>query len=370
MSIKSRTIPGTTLVGVTRGGGHETIEWARNGPLLLQREYTRYGPGFGTDQSNYPGQPLYQSAPDLLVGTADSESTVRSNGTTAAANSHPSSPSVNLLVSAGELAKDGLPRVSDFTRWERSCRAIISQAAGNWVAVQFAWLPLLWEIQAWLRQVRDADEIMREAKSHKSSRVIRVGYSFPNDDRTVSTTAGKVAISWSNGSSVGNPAQTAITQKVRSKTWFEAKYLNFTPISADQLDKSSEYAMKARYLLGLDLTPVTLWELAPWSWAVDWVTNYGDVLDSVSNSLSDGMVMYDAFVMHHYRRESTAIALTPHIFTYRYKWKIPVVTPTSAKRVSEVKKRFPSVPYFGFGSPGELTARQISILAALGISRG
>jgi hypothetical protein len=148
--------------------------------------------------------------------------------------------------------------------------------------------------------------------------------------------------------------------------WFEAEYLNFLPLSGADYDSVKERADYARYVLGLNMSPHFLWELAPWSWAVDWVTNFGDILQSVSENLTDGLVMKDAFVMHHFSQESWLECYTPYMSG---DGTIARFTPTKSYSLAETKKRFASVPYFGFGSVGELTPRQLSILAALGISK-
>jgi hypothetical protein len=62
------------------------------------------------------------------------------------------------------------------------------------------------------------------------------------------------------------------------------------------MSKSSLYAKK---ILGLDLSPDTVWNLTPWSWAADWFSNTGDVIDNLSDYAVDGLVMRYGYVQRH-----------------------------------------------------------------------
>lgn len=363
--VKTRLIPGTTHFGVTRGGGSETVEWARNGPFRLTRTISTVTPGIGVNSWN-KGEIVFAGVPSLPSGSPDSESTIRANGSTAVSRSHPLSPSVSLLTSAGELAKDGVPSPMEFIRWKREVRDILRTASGNFLSYHFAWLPLLADIRRWARQVERSDAIIAEAKSARSKSVIKVGYRFPSDLTSEKSTTTAITRWWASNTSTGDGASATTVSKAESKTWFEAEYVNLMPIEPDQYSKSQEFRLRAKHLLGLELTPETLWELAPWSWAVDWATNFGDVLSSVSNTLSDGLVMRDGFVMHHWRREAV---MTCQPVRYALNPNITLWSGPGATIVNETKLRFPSVPYFGFGSVGDLTDRQLSILAALAIQR-
>jgi hypothetical protein len=242
-------------------------------------------------------------------------------------------------------------------------------AGRQYLAVQFAWLPLLGEIQAWARQVEKSDQILREARDRDAQKKIKVGYSFPKIQDTTINPVSVNAAWWGGGGYNGDLAAGNVSKTLLSETWFEASYLNLVPISHRQAAASAEYANRARFLLGLQITPETLWELAPWSWAVDWVSNFGDVVSAVSNTLLDGLVMRNGFVMHHHRRETLLKAQGPHRWQHRRGDWFDTFTPTQTLVVHETKKRFSALPYFGFGSVGDFTPRQLSILAALGISR-
>jgi hypothetical protein len=123
-------------------------------------------------------------------------------------------------------------------------------------------------------------------------------------------------------------------------------------------------ALEAKKLLGLSLTPDTVWNLTPWSWMVDWVSNAGDVVSNISDALFDGLVLRYGYMMEHTLTSDEYFFVGPTGFQ-----------PTNGPRPSsitlhhEVKKRVKATPY-GFGLTWtSFTTRQLAILAALGITR-
>jgi len=142
-----------------------------------------------------------------------------------------------------------------------------------------------------------------------------------------------------------------------SRVWYEGKYLYYFPLPKDAVEANRGYADEARSVLGLRLSPEVLWNLAPWSWFADWISNTDTIMGSISGALSDGMVPVEGWVMHHYQKTAHSFQMGS---TTRY-------TAGGTKRTYETKLRFVSAPYIGFGGVGTLSAKQLSILAALGV---
>jgi hypothetical protein len=116
--------------------------------------------------------------------------------------------------------------------------------------------------------------------------------------------------------------------------------------------------------IGLSPTPDTIWNLAPWSWAIDWFSNTGDVISNVTDFATQGLVMHYGYVMEHSIVERTYYQ---PISGYLIDRKPVAAGPLSL--VTETKVRRQANP-FGFGVSWEgLSTFQASILAALGISR-
>jgi hypothetical protein len=116
--------------------------------------------------------------------------------------------------------------------------------------------------------------------------------------------------------------------------------------------------------LGLEITPEVLWNIAPWSWAVDWFTNAGDVLANTSDFGDQGLVMKYGYIMEH--------SFVRDVYFYEGSFGSPLggsikIPPLAL--VSETKLRRKANP-FGFGITWDgLNPFQLSIAAALGLSR-
>jgi hypothetical protein len=124
--------------------------------------------------------------------------------------------------------------------------------------------------------------------------------------------------------------------------------------------------LEARKLLGLSLTPDVLWELTPWSWALDWFSNMGNVIQNVTNFATQGSILRYGYVM-----ETTTITDTYTLrgLTKRVSGSVPVSIEPTISFTTEVKQRRKANP-FGFGLTWEgLSPFQLSIAAALGLSR-
>jgi hypothetical protein len=122
------------------------------------------------------------------------------------------------------------------------------------------------------------------------------------------------------------------------------------------------YALLAKQL-GLTLTPEHLWNLTPWSWALDWFANTGSVLSNISDYANAGLVMRYGYIM-----ETTYVSDTYTMEGAVRTDGVPFICPPLTL-VTETKVRQQANP-FGFGVSFEsLSGFQLSILSALGISR-
>jgi len=134
------------------------------------------------------------------------------------------------------------------------------------------------------------------------------------------------------------------------------------PSGYDSRSKLSKYALYSDKVLGANLTPETLWNLAPWSWATDWFANTGDVISNITSWSADGLVMQYGYMMENsivtdtYTRELSGLNNN-------------TVDVQPVTLVTETKVRRKANP-FGFGIDWEgLSPIQLAIAAAIGISR-
>lgn len=357
MGYSSRVIPGVTAMGKTRGGGSESIAWGSDGPMLMIRSVNAPTPGSPLVGPNY----VYIPALSYISNNDITDNTVKSMGDSAIRMSRPASPSVNLLTSAGELASDGVPSMPDLIRWRKSLlslRNLRKGVAKDYVAWNFSWKPLEAEIRSYYKRVIEADDIMQKAQKASRNNVIRVGHSYPIAAETQATQGALSVYRWSDGYPFGVQGSGVTWKQNYRRVWFEGKYLTFPPVPQSAQKASGDFSAYAKEVLGLELTPEVLWNLSPWSWFSDWISNTDVIMQSVSDLLSDGLVPVSSFVMCHTRRETLTMST-----------KLSSWTAASNFNLFETKKRFVSAPYLGFGGTGTLSTRQLSILAALGVKR-
>jgi hypothetical protein len=269
-------------------------------------------------------------------------------GTTAIARVMPTNPAFDLSTFFGELMREGIPNMpgSQVMSQTRLAKA----AGGEYLNYEFGWLPLVSGVRDFANVVEHADDILRKYQEESNKRLSR-RYDWPLE-RSFSTQNTGFNMTNNMGTFTGGFREQEKTRRV----WFEADFVYHIPAGGDITDKFRRYASNARKLYGIDLSPEVLWNLAPWSWAVDWVTNTGDVIHNVSAMGQDGMVMHHAYIMCHTVHKWTDVG---YYQGTRY---------TKVKTL-EIKERWPATPY-GFGvSFGSLSTRQIAILSALGLSR-
>jgi hypothetical protein len=146
--------------------------------------------------------------------------------------------------------------------------------------------------------------------------------------------------------------------------WFSGAFTYYLPTGYDSRVALAKLARQAQYLLGANLSPDVLWELTPWSWAVDWFANAGDVIHNISRFASGGLVMPYGYMMEH------TIITDTYRFVGNTGFSSPFDKLPPTVLVTETKKRVKANP-FGFGvSWNSLSGFQYSILAALGLSKG
>lgn len=374
MTVRSRSISGAHVNTVfngnkvheaTVGGGSESIEgFSHNlsllgqrdcgGPCILNKNFTQYGTAIATGNTSYKGTIGYlRTQYGFSIGTNQTESTTKSNGTTAIARTTPTSPVFSASVAIGEVAREGLPSVAGVQTW-RDRTKLHRGASSEFLNYQFGWLPLVSEVKNLAYAVKNQQKILRDFRQ-SSGKNIRVAYEFPSSTRSEAR-AQVMGASSSNG--VGLGAGIGYVSSIEeTRAWFKGCFTYALPVGDSQLAKAARFEAYANKLLGVRLTPEVLWNLAPWTWAVDWFSNTGDIISNFSNLGRDGLVLKYGYSM--YRRS----------FTSEQYVSYPGFSgPLTSKRVNLHFHRYPSSPYFGFGTTGSLTKTQSAVLVALGIN--
>jgi hypothetical protein len=123
-------------------------------------------------------------------------------------------------------------------------------------------------------------------------------------------------------------------------------------------------------LLNPKITPSTLWELAPWSWLVDWNLRIGDTIRANELNANDLLIMHYGYAMEHtvYTTNMSWRATGPLTGTNPSFSGVP--TRGGYFATTEYKRRIRANPYgFRTGGTGNLTGGQTAILGALGLTK-
>lgn len=312
------------------------------------------GPLLPLDPATIPQSPFPPAS-------SSSDATLDVLGAQAVARCKPTNSVADISVALGELWRDGLPSLVGSTFWKN--RAKPAKAAGSeYLNAEFGWLPLVADIRKFAKAVRDADAIWSQYV-RDSGRVVRRRYDFPSTTevtRSVYATGRYPA----GPSTAFNVAPSGSIIRVREKTqrrWFSGAFTYHLPSELDFGGSLANNAARADKLFGIAPTPDVLWNLAPWSWAVDWFSSTGDVISNLTDYAVDGLVLVYGYLMEH--------TIVKDTYTLPAAGLNPGVHVTPLTFVTETKLRRKANP-FGFGVLWQdLSPRQGAIAAALGISR-
>lgn len=280
----------------------------------------------------------------------------------------PTRPGVDLGQSIGE-AKD-IPRMLRTTAkgfhglWRSmggsATEFAPKRVADHWLNTQFGWLPFLSDLRGLYETTKNLDRRLKRLRRYNGKWEKRGGSFDTEQSKTVNYEVDNTIGLWPAASGVldSTGGYYRRTTTISRRCWFVARFRYYIP------GKPDSWHWKARaiaMLYGLAPSPSLLWELTPWSWLIDWWSNAGDCIANVSSSIIDNLAAKYAYVMRHsvgtldYHGANRLLdgrLITGH-------WKIEY----------ERKSRAAASP-FGFGlSTGDFTARQWSILAALGLTR-
>lgn len=292
-----------------------------------------------------------------VVG-ASTDAQLRVDGTFAISRCIPTNPMFSLTTFLGEL-REGIPKAVGAETWQSRTRRARS-AGGEYLNVEFGWKPLVSDVRKFAHAVKDREAILRKYEANSGKKLHR-RFDFPFTLTTTHSEQGSpsLAPSYVNGY-VKSAGKRSLTVTTRNEKWFEGCFTYYLPPAGT----AAGYEARANKLLGTRLTPETLWELTPWSWAADWVANTGTIMHNVSQFAADGLTMPYAYIMEKKTVTNEYVYRDIEFFSYPGRHTLRQTFTT------EVKTRRVASPFgFGFNWDG-LTPRQGAIVAALGLSRG
>jgi len=278
------------------------------------------------------------------------------------ASTIPTNPVVDGSVGLAELFREGIPSmIGSSLLKSRVC--FLRGLGSEYLNFEFGWKPLVSDVKNAAKAIVESETILRQL-ARDSGKNVRRRRHIPQVKE-----AGAEVIPYGiyprgvqGNSRWFDSSWGRVSDDYQRNTWFSGCYTwHYDPGS---LNKVSEIATKARLLYGLQLNPEVLWNLAPWSWLVDWFANVGPMLHNVSAFQNDQLVLRYGYVMDRHQRSITVLSKVsrvngnslPELYKERYQ--------------VDWKRRVQATPY-GFGvASSSFTIRQWAILAALGITRG
>ncbi len=322
----------------------------------------------------YPGRYDYRGPQFAVAGAfaqthmppirRSSDASLDIAGTTAIARCEPTDSTSNLAVSLGELYRDGIPAIIGSGLLKSRLRDY-REMGSEYLNVEFGWRPFVSDLKKFAYTVQNHEKILTQYRRN-AGRTTRQRYEFPIKTE-YSDTANGAASPWptmitplyKTGRYLG---QASKSTRFSQKQWFSGAFTYSIPSGNSFGDRTGRFLREANKLYGCVPDPEAIWNLMPWSWAADWVSNTGDVLHNLSAMSTDGLVMAYGYMMEE----------TSETWTYVNNGAITVsgrVLNLTQNFRTTTKVRRSATP-FGFGLDwAKFTPRQMAILGALSITR-
>jgi len=283
-----------------------------------------------------------------------------SRGATLISRSIPTNPTVDGSVALAELFREGIPSMIGSSLL-RSRVGFLRGLGSEYLNFEFGWKPLVSDVKNAAKAIIESETILKQLTRDSGKDVHRRRHFLPV--RSVSTSTSNTDYPIGTASAYWwDSSRAQLTDEYDRNTWFSGCYtFEYDP---GNLSEISKIASQARLLYGAQLTPEVLWNLAPWSWLVDWFANVGPLLHNVSAFQNDQLVLRYGYVMDRNQRTFTQ---NTNLVSGNSGNKLPV----RYRSIFQLdwKRRRPATPY-GFGiASSSFTIRQWAILSALGITR-
>lgn len=242
----------------------------------------------------------------------------------------------------------------------RSGRNLAKEAASQHLNTQFGWLPFVSDVKKFYHTHKTAQKQISQLVRDSGQWVHRKGVvqSSHDSDYVVKSSTDPMLIPSVYTKLCTTPfGRCVIVKRTTQTITFSGRFRYYVP----KIEGENWYPNMYRKLMGLTLTPETLWELVPFSWLVDYYTNIGDVISNASdNGLVNNLVAKYAYLMGNTQVSAHVVSTLNYRNGTRY-LDFPYIIGR--------KQRISANP-FGFGlSASSLSGRQYGILTALGISR-
>jgi hypothetical protein len=362
-------------VGNDIGGSLDIVKVGRRSDAPIQQlAGTTTSDGFSYERRIRYSGPVFAVNPAVVnIGSYGSfRRNLKPLGTTAIARCKPTNHVSDLAVDMSEIYHTGLPSLPGRRLWEQRTHAARS-AGHEYLNSEFGWKPLVSDINNACYAAANADRLMKAYEAN-SGKPVRRSYRFPVEETVTSTDLGPYEgyvtfdpnMVWGFVDATMPMPRLVKTTKFRRETWFSGCFTYHLPTDYISRSRLGKAALEAGHLYGIELTPDVVWKASPWTWAIDWFSNAGDVVSNLSSWATDGLVMRYGYIMEKISYEETYALDRPcrlKSWLGGHAYASPVTV------YYESKQRVRATP-FGFEiSWNGMSPRQLAISAALGLTR-
>lgn len=247
--------------------------------------------------------------------------------------------------------------------------------ANDFLGTTFGWLPLLSDIRDVLNTYENGNRIIQRltadnGRSIRKRRLLRESTS----EQVIRQGEGEIMLARSlfaagadNFYSPGRKAYYEVIERLTTRTWAVGRFRYFREEFDLSNPKYHSRLMRVRRQLtiyGARISPENIYNVIPWTWLGDWVTNAGSYVERLSDYLTDSLAAEYFYVMHSVKRE--------RVFRNTFPFALGNEVVVEATRVVETKQRIEATSPYGFDVTWEdigNSPKKQAIIAALGISR-
>jgi len=280
------------------------------------------------------------------------------------------------------LARDSLLRIIgqvagvQNAKKAKGKKSELSKSGQFYLAAQFGYIPLLRDIQNYVKAQKGAqkrlDQLMRDAGKPVRRRtslrddstpqivgeVHKIGYDGEWGDNFL--VPGLVTQCYRPNAGGG----TTTTVDLVSATWAEGSFRYFLPPGPRNVVWKKGMLKR---IMGHRITPRELYQVMPWSWLIDYFTSLGDLVSNLSSGVADKLICDYAYIMQTRTERLYTVSSTELVVSSDGTTGKLVEASMLSTRTSKI--RVPASP-FGWGlSQKDLSPSQVAILGALGLSR-
>lgn len=259
-------------------------------------------------------------------------------------------------VSLGQF----LAELRDFPKLFQVKLRKFKDLGSGYLNAQFGWRPFLSDIRRSVQTFKRLDDHLARLKKNNGKWLKRGGTLFETNESNKTAISAPVYLAPRNYTYDHIGVRTVTTY---SRAWFKGSFRYHIP----GLQENEWGSFRSfRRLYGLELTPSLVYELTPWSWLFDWVSNTGDVIENLQAVQFDNMAAQRAYVM--LKTETKSEVEVSFRARFTLDGNQSYTSHCSRSNESHITKCRAEASPFGFNMNwDDFNPFQLSILTALGI---